>query len=215
MRTHVLIALALLALAAICFPFDKPISDFFRHTIDTSGDIRRELEAFQQFGQTTVMLLCALIIALLDPPNRRRLLDLALAAGLVALVVKGIKMTAGRARPALEDPSHFIGWTTSDKFWSMPSSHTAYAVVLAVFLAVLYPRLRWLVGVLACVVAFGRLHFGAHYPSDVFVGAGVAYLLSIVVLRYALGIRLLDVLWQRLVDRNATPIYPRFVARKS
>lgn len=51
--------------------------------------------------------------------------------------------------------------------WSMPSSHTAFAMLCAVMLASLYPRIRWLAFGLAGTVAVCRLLFDAHYLTDV------------------------------------------------
>jgi len=66
----------------------------------------------------------------------------------------------------------FWGKNAAD-LWSMPSSHTAYACLMAVVIASLYPRLRVLAGALAGLVAFARIATGAHYPSDVAIGAAI------------------------------------------
>ncbi len=92
--------------------------------------------------------------------------------------------------------------------WSMPSSHTVYAVVLAAFLIAMYPRLRWLWITLALLVAFCRLLFDAHWASDVIVGAGLGAAVTWTVLSHFLGVRLLDNLWRWLVDPRATPAEP-------
>ncbi len=208
------------------FTWDGPISDAAR-SLKLGGDLRRELEALQQFGQgASIMLVCLLIWAL-DPKHCRRLLDYALAMGLTALAVMPMKLLVGRPRPKFDDPQHVLGplgvypidneiglrhaWEVgsgiSSDLWSMPSSHTAYAVVLAVFLGSVYPRLRPIVIGLALLVACCRVLFGAHFPSDVFVGAGLAMLIAPPIVRSSRGVRLLDWLWVRLIDRNATPAW--------
>lgn len=221
------LGLALLALAAGVFVWDGPISDRAR-ALQLGGDLRREFEALQQFGQGASILLVCLLIWALDPKRCRRLLDYALAMGLTALAVLPMKMLAGRPRPKFNDPQHFLGplgvypvndetglrhaWEVgsgiSSDLWSMPSSHTAYAVVLAVFLGVLYPRLRPIVLGLALLVGGCRVLFGAHYPSDVLVGGGLALLIAPPIVRSSRGVRLLDWLWIRFVDKNATPAWP-------
>jgi len=217
-----------LLLAIGVFTWDGPISDATR-SLNLGGDLRRELEAFQQYGQGGAILLVALLIWMLDPPRRRRLLDYGLALGATALVVVPMKMLCGRPRPKFEDPAWFLGpfgkysvneevglryaWEVgsgiSSDLWSMPSSHTAYAVVMSVFLGTLYPRIRPLVIGLALLVAACRVLFGAHYPADVLVGAGVALLVALPIVRSWRGVRLLDWIWVRVVDRNAKPAWPR------
>ncbi|MFT3684302.1 MAG: phosphatase PAP2 family protein [Phycisphaerales bacterium] len=163
------------------------------------GDIRREWSALQQFGQGTSIALIAIIIYLLDarPHRRARLLDFALALGAVGLTVTAMKWFIGRPRPKFNDPSTILWpWGTYDvplkdgshasihawdlskagdaQLWSLPSSHTAFAVVTALFLALMYPRIRWVALFLAAVVAGGRLVFDAHWLTDVTTGAAVA-----------------------------------------
>lgn len=176
------------------------------------GDVRREWSALQQYGQGTASLLIVLVIALMDPLRRRRLWDLGLAAAAVGLSTLGAKVLLGRPRPMLEDPHSMVGvlgvypvpngqggwvlahsWESagSPALWSMPSSHTAFAVMLSVFLSALYPRLTWIVLTLACAVAGGRLVFDAHWASDVAAGATVAWAVAVpIVARRVLSRRL-------------------------
>ena len=60
----------------------------------------------------------------------------------------------------------------------MPSSHTAHAVVLGVFLARLYPPLKPMAVTLVVLVGVSRVLLGAHYPSDVVVGGAVAWVIT-------------------------------------
>ncbi len=165
------------------------------------GDVRRELEALQQFGQGTVSVLIGLVVLLLDPARRRWLLCWAVTAGVLMLTVTGLKMIVGRARPRLTDPYDpllFLGplgkypWSggkggqpellsplefwkkgVSD-LWSMPSSHTAFAFLAAWVLSRMYPKLAPVVWGLAVTVGVCRLVFDAHYLTDVIAGACIA-----------------------------------------
>ena len=56
---------------------------------------------------------------------------------------------------------------------SFPSAHTATAAGLAMGLAWLFPRGRWMFSALAALVACQRVVVGAHFPSDTMVGAAV------------------------------------------
>ena len=220
--------LASLALLSV----DGPVSAAARSWgTGLGGDLRRELEALQQFGALGSVLIVAACVWALDPPRRRRLLDLLAAAGLTWLVVFVLKILIGRPRPKFDDPGAILGpwgayplpdarppgvyhaWDLSapisSNLWSMPSSHTSAAVVLAVFLGVLYPRLAWLVGVLVVIVGSARVLLGAHYPSDVVFGGAVAFWIAHAAVTGWWGVRGLDWVWVRAVDRRARPAFDR------
>jgi membrane-associated phospholipid phosphatase len=42
----------------------------------------------------------------------------------------------------------------------------------------MYPKLRWIVLVLACLVGYGRLLFDAHYPTDVLAGGMIGWVVA-------------------------------------
>lgn len=195
-RAIVLLIASVLA-TLVFLPLDGPISTFFRdHRL--GGDVRRELEALQQYGQFSVSILVAVAILLLDPAKSRRLLDWAAAMLVGKLVLQGLKMFVGRPRPKFDDPTVFLGpfgaypindtvgvrhaWEMwhdiSSDLWSMPSSHTAFAVIISVVLARLYPKLAPLTIFLACLVAFARVAFNAHFLTDVIVGAAAGWLVA-------------------------------------
>jgi membrane-associated phospholipid phosphatase len=226
-----------LTLAAIgffvLFPWDLEISRGAR-SIGLGGDVRREFETWQQYGQGVAMVFAAVVIALLDPSRRRRLLDLGAAAAVVALVVNFLKMFIGRPRPKFDDPDSFL-WPTgvypmehdgvkflahaydlgkpiSSDLWSMPSSHTAYAVVLSLFLAALYPKLKWLVWGMVVFVGVARVVTGGHWPTDVVIGAAVGYIFARPAVYELWGTRFIDWFWLKFVDRKARPMLPTVLA---
>jgi membrane-associated phospholipid phosphatase len=96
----------------------------------------------------------------------------------------------------------------------MPSNHSAFAAIMSVFLARHYPRLAGMAVVLAAIVGFGRISAGAHYPSDVTAGLLIGWAVSWPVIHRGWGVRALDWIWIRLIDRSATPAYPA-LARES
>lgn len=221
---------------AIVHPFDAKIaaamSDLGQRA---GGDLKRELHAWQQYGQGLFIAVLAIAVWLTDAApffRRRRLLDLALALGIAQLVSTGGKMLIGRPRPRpwFADPDTFLtpwgqypvqidgvwklvhAWDTkagaSADLWSMPSSHTLFAATVSVFIAATWPRLRWLVLGLTILVACGRVMFDAHWPTDVVVGGAAGWLIGRCVVGNYAGVRLLDWLWKRLVNRSAAPAFP-------
>ena len=61
---------------------------------------------------------------------------------------------------------------------SFPSAHTATAAGLAAALIWLYPQGRLLFTLLAVLVGCQRIVSGAHFPSDVLVGAAAGCLVA-------------------------------------
>ena len=223
------LGIAVAATAAL-LPLDGSLFDLISRLddpLEKSGDLYRELKALQQYGQASCMVIAAVLIWRLDPKRWRRLADLALASGAVLAVAFALKLLTGRARPRHEDPWAFVGlfgtYEASDgeilttfsgnDLGSMPSTHTAAAVVLSVFLAMLYPRLRELAIALAALVGVCRILGEAHYPTDVLVGALVALAIAPPVIRSYAGVRMLD--WMgRLWNRDAAPALPQVIAHE-
>ncbi len=213
-------------------PFDAMIDEaartfaaqpFFR------GDLAREWNAWQQFGAAGSLVFVAAAVWLADRSRARRLLDL-LAASLLGLAAfTALKVGIGRPRPKFGDPDTVLwpwgayplgpgrgvkhAWEAGAELWSMPSSHTMFAVILAWFLWRMYPKLAPLCVGAAVVVGTARVVFHAHWASDVAVGA----LVGVAVARAAIdgwwGVRGLDWLWLRLIDRRARPAYPELAAK--
>jgi membrane-associated phospholipid phosphatase len=122
-----------------------------------------------------------------------------------------LKVLIGRPRPRLGEPHLLLGpwsvhtfeksgsqvtlhawefWKSPSDLWSMPSSHTSAACALACVLAHLYPKLTPLLIALVCLVGVSRVVLGAHYPSDVCIGAALGWLVAGGVLRWsARGVR--------------------------
>lgn len=226
-----MVCAAVAALGLVLMPLDPAVARW-AGGLRQSGDLWQELRAFQQYGQGGSIVLGVVLIWLLDPARRRRLLDWGAAALVVWAVVFPMKTLIGRPRPRLNDPYGFLWpWGTwdfggdvgqrhawevgagiSSDLWSMPSSHAAFAAVMSVFLIALYPRLRWFGVFIVGLVGAGRVLFGAHYLSDVLIGAALAWLLATLAVGGFWGVRGLDWVWLRLVDRKASPAWPHTVA---
>jgi membrane-associated phospholipid phosphatase len=224
---------SLMVIAAVAFvPLDPSISRWFEAHRPT-GDVRRELEALQQFGQLAVSVCLALAVVLLDRRRARRLLDWGAGAVVALVTVHLLNGMTGRPRPSLGDPWHLTGpaglypvpsgsgyrmdspWTSGYDLASLPSRHACFAVLAAVFLSVMYPRVRPLAAGLALVVMVARVVLGAQYASDVLVGGALGYMIGHAACGGWWGVGLLDRLWRRWVDPFADPALPRMQAAEA
>ena len=218
-QRHTALPLTLGLLAAVLvYPLDGPVGRWINGLDERQadggrllgGDVIRELSALQQFGGLGSVVLVGIAIWLLDPQRRNRLLDLAAATISTSVAVLAAKAIIGRPRPKFDESGLILGpvaayplgpgegvhhawefWAgISSDLWSMPSSHTSAATALAVFLALMYPRLTWLVTAWVALVAFSRVLFGAHWPSDVILGATAGYIVAHAAVEHRWGQRL-------------------------
>ncbi len=228
-----LVLLAAAVLTVAFQPFDAAIYEGVVG-LRLRGDLKREVETIQQFGQATTSVVGVVLIAFASPHRVRRLLDWGLAAAATGGAVMALRMVIGRARPKFGNADVFLGpfqtyvvnprsgaahaWSLdkpiSSDLWSMPSAHTAFAMVMAVFVSAMYPRLRMPMLALAVIVGVSRLLVGAHYPTDVIVGGAVGYVAATFVVERYWGVRLLDGIWRTLVDRRAEPKLAEVVERE-
>ena len=95
-----------------------------------------------------------------------------------------LKPMLQRSRPCnvLEDVNILVNCTKS---FSMPSSHAVNNFAVAAFFAILFPKIKHVLFVMAALVALSRPYVGVHYPSDIIVGAligfGIGYLFAMIV----------------------------------
>lgn len=222
----------------VVHPFDLPLFEAARRLEAVlSGDVRREWQSWQQYGQGLACVFAAAMYWILAPKRRRRLLDLGLAVVMAQLASSTLKMLISRPRPRPQfmDPGTIPGpwgvypvqvdgqwrllhgWSpgAGPDLWSMPSSHTLFAAMLSASLIHLCGRfgqpkraLAWVLVPAVVLVGTGRVVFGGHWPSDVVVGAAIGWAIGSAVCSRGWGIRALDWVWVRAINRSARPMYP-------
>jgi membrane-associated phospholipid phosphatase len=144
------------------------------------------LDMCEPFGDGLGVVLIILVIHQLDPSRRWAIPRVLTAAWLSGMAANITKLIIERTRPRAVDWSQDLAasiWSTFGQWLpltkagsagqSFPSGHTATAVGLAIALAWLYPRGRWLFFALAACVGLHRVASSAHYISDVLFGAAI------------------------------------------
>ncbi len=114
------------------------------------------------------------------PRLRHAAYEAAWAAMVALLLALTIEHFVGRPRPFLVFPEiHLL--IPPPRTGSFPSSHSSVAFALAFAFLSGDKRRGMLALAMACLVAFGRVAVGVHYPSDVIAGIGVGLLAFLVV----------------------------------
>ena len=98
----------------------------------------------------------------------------------LAIMTTGLlKVLIGRARPVLYDAlgkTFFEPWTFNSVFNSMPSGHTTVSFAGLVMIGMLFPRIKWATWTMAIIIGLSRIYVGAHWPSDIILGAFIGML---------------------------------------
>jgi membrane-associated phospholipid phosphatase len=186
------LAALVLALAAAAAPHaDLQVARYVKD-LDGPGDLVRLVRLAEAFAYGGTVAIIVLAAALLDPRGWRVVPRLAICAFGAGLAADGAKLLVARSRPLATDLSGsanetVIAWLPmlagerlaeldlayGSRLQSFPSGHTATAVGLAIALAVVYPRGRWLFAALAVLAGLQRIQSQSHFTSDVLAGAAI------------------------------------------
>jgi membrane-associated phospholipid phosphatase len=200
-----LIPLAFSLAAVLALFIDCPISHWWLQCFDNQDypklvhnwllSVRDFLTIFEIFGNGLGVGIIIFSIYILDPSRRWAIPRLAGCAFGAGLASNAIKLLLARTRP---NEFRFLGdvWTTFGNWLpgtsagcmgqSFPSAHTATAVGFAAGLAWMYPQSRWLFFAFAVLTGCQRIQTGAHFTSDVLVGAAIGSLVAIAFLKCGL-----------------------------
>lgn len=108
----------------------------------------------------------------------------------IRLVVEGnqqeiIDFLAKNPNPVLKpEPGDYWLWFSPHRPWfsgdyaSFPSGHASSAFVFALWLAILYPKGKWLWYAAAVGTCLARVRFRRHHPGDVMFGAALGWLIA-------------------------------------
>ncbi|SFR74682.1 undecaprenyl-diphosphatase [Marinobacter daqiaonensis] len=120
-----------------------------------------------------------LALPLLYPREGLAVALLMTAAGLsCTLTYKLLKRFLVRERPFISFPTIHCGTQPLDRY-SFPSGHTLHAVCFTTVLAMSLPAIALLVLPFTLMVAASRVVLGLHYPSDVFAGAVIGFVIGL------------------------------------
>ncbi len=170
--------------------YDLPIWDVF-----TDCDCWTLLffQAITYLGESKVYLVVfgvLFVFFLYGLNNRRqawRMLYVFSAIAVSGIAANLIKWLLGRWRPKMFFSEGLYGFELFGVGYgqtSFPSGHATTAWALAFTLSLLYPRLRPLWIALALLVTASRVVIGAHYTSDVVMGAYVGILTALLLWRW-------------------------------
>lgn len=110
---------------------------------------------------------------------QRVFLAMLLACALAGVVARVIKISTGRARPAVKTESVWSGPRLSSKYNAFPSGHTAASTAFFATLAFASWRIGAAFLLVPLLIAFSRMYVAAHYLSDVvcasLLGVGCAF----------------------------------------
>jgi membrane-associated phospholipid phosphatase len=180
------ILLTTIVLVLALVPFDPHLSEWARGLPDEIVGFNRAITDFGTFAwmiyTSATLLLIAFVVRSASQRDTVRqraraarnlsayfLLTIATAS----VLVHGLKLVIGRARPELLADYGAYSLTPFAGDWlfeSFPSGHSTAAGAFFGAFAMLKPELRPLFLILALMIGVSRVIVGAHYPSDVAAG---------------------------------------------
>jgi membrane-associated phospholipid phosphatase len=194
-RIYWVAGLISMGLAFIALPLDSILAQP-DNLQELPGDLKRFVHLSEIFAHGFGILIVGVGVWLLASDKRRFIPRIVLCAAWPSVGVLLIKALVGRYRPIkyLNEESHanfpdnitdtFLGWLPDDRMnvvyvaQSFPSAHTATVWGLAIGMAWVFPKGRWLFFSIAVLASIQRVTSFAHWPSDVLFGAGIGVIMA-------------------------------------
>ncbi len=176
--------LALIVVGALMVPSDPHLEEVWDRV---EGVVNPEglAGALTRSGNPLANVILLVLILLLASRHHRAKLAWASAVAGVAttFAVEVLKHLVGRGRPSsVGEVNAFLPFSPESGWHSFPSGHAGNIAVLAIFLAMAFPRLRKPALVWAIAVGVARVTLGRHFFGDIVAGWGVGVALSGVIL---------------------------------
>lgn len=135
---------------------------------------------FRLAGYLPTILVLGAALSLIDPRHLPRAAHIVICAALSGFAAELVKMLVGRERPIAHDGGvyfkPFLHGFVDQSNLAFPSSHAAVAFGAAWMACLFFPRGRWLWLGLASGCALTRIAAKAHWLSDCYAAAVVAFL---------------------------------------
>jgi membrane-associated phospholipid phosphatase len=178
-------ARAFLLGAALLAATDRTTIRWFDPDIARSGPSGDEGgKSVSRLGTGLPLLTAVALPALLDGRYGRKTSGwTAVALVDATILTTSLKFLTGKERPS-QSGGEIRYHGPSTRYSSFPSGHASAAFAVATVLGARYRKYRLPLYLLAGAVAWARMNAASHFPSDVFVGAGVGIYSGRYVLRH-------------------------------
>jgi undecaprenyl-diphosphatase len=154
------------------YSFDLAIFYFINHSLST-GFLDKFFSIITDVNNWYIAYIILAGIAFFKGRARGKIL----VVGLILLIIvtdqtgfRILKELFERVRPcnALTDVITPLGCAGG---YSFPSNHALNNFAAATFISRLFPNYKWIVFIVALMIAISRIYLGVHYPSDILAGA--------------------------------------------
>ncbi|UCC38471.1 MAG: phosphatase PAP2 family protein [Candidatus Aminicenantes bacterium] len=175
---------AILGGGILLYATDSDIHDWFEGNRDSRSEDFSKVVSFLGHGACLAGLITALYASgeISDDKSLRKTALLSLESWVTSgVIVLGLKTIVGRARPKTGESSHaFHPFSLRSGFHSFPSGHASSAFAVATTIADQSEKtyIDVLSYSLATLVAISRVHDNQHWPSDVFIGSVIGYVVA-------------------------------------
>lgn len=143
------------------------------------------------YGDSKYSLISTAIIAIIffkcSKPIFKGAIYIFSSVALSGILTDIIKVIVARYRPPMFIKEHLYGFNWFDfghMVNSFPSGHSTTAFALSVSLAMLFPKYKKILLIIATLTAFSRVVVGVHYFSDVLIGSLIGTLTAYYLYKY-------------------------------